>query len=159
MSAARILPATSELVQNVRMRNPTRSVQFVLVSLCLLLASCDQQVSSWKAGNLVVIVPEATLWPESEFQRELARLFAEHLHATLELMPLPQDEIPDALRDHRAHLAAAPLRMENNPAALQFGPSYQSVRELLVCNSGTTTDKEPRRSERQKIGGGGRISS
>ena len=136
MSAARILPATSELVQNVRMRNPTRCVQFVLVSLCLLLASCDQQVSSWKAGNLVVIVPEATLWPESEFQRELARLFAEQLHATLELMPLPQDEIPDALRDHRAHLAAAPLRMENNPAALQFGPSYQSVRELLVCNSG-----------------------
>ena len=115
------------------MRNPTR-VQFVLVSLCLLLASCDQQVSSWKSGNLVVIVPEATLWPESEFQRELASMFAEQLRAPLEMIALPQDEIPDALRNHRAHLAAAPLRRENNPAALQFGPSYQSVRELLVCN-------------------------
>jgi len=110
-------------------------VQTVLVALCLLLASCDQQIPPWKAGNLVVIVPENTHWPESEFQRELARLFAEQLHATLEMMPLPQDEIPAALREHRAHFAATPLRRENNPAALQFGPSYQSVRELIVCNS------------------------
>lgn len=117
------------------MRNQTRCVQIVLASLCLLLASCDQQVPSWKAGKLVAIVPEAELWPESEFQRELARLFAEQLHATLEMMPLPQGEIPDALRKHLAHLAAAPLRRENNPAALQFGPSYQSVRELVVCSS------------------------
>jgi len=110
-------------------------VQYLLVSLCLLLASCDHRAPSWKAGKLVVLVPEAALWPESEFQRELARLFAEQLHATLELIPLPKDQIPDALRKQQAHLAAAPLRRENNPAALQFGPSYQSVRELLVCNS------------------------
>ncbi len=84
-----------------------------------------------------MIVPEAALWPESEFQRELAKLFAAQLHATLELVPLPQGEIPDALRNHLAHLAAAPLRRENNPAALQFGPSYQSVRELVVCNNDT----------------------
>jgi membrane-bound lytic murein transglycosylase F len=116
------------------MRNPIRCVQCVLVSLCLLLASCDHRVPSWKAGTLVVVVPEATLWPEAEFQRELARLFAEQLHVTLEMIPLPKDQIPDALRKHHAHLAAAPLRRENNPAALRFGPSYQSVRELLVCN-------------------------
>jgi len=117
------------------MRKPIRCVQFVLVSLCLLLASCDHRVPSWKAGKLVVVVPEASLWPESELQRELARLFAEQLHATLELISLPKDKIPDALRKHQAHLAATPLRRENNPAALQFGPIYQSVRELLVCNS------------------------
>jgi membrane-bound lytic murein transglycosylase F len=116
------------------MRNPIRCVQCVLVSLCLLLASCDHRVPSWKAGKLVVVVPEATLWPEAELQRELARLFAEQLHVTLEMIPLPKDQIPDALRKHHAHLAAAPLRRENNPAALRFGPSYQSVRELLVCN-------------------------
>lgn len=82
-----------------------------------------------------MVVPETELWPESEFERELARLFAEQLHVTLETVPLPQDEVFAALRKHQAHLAATPLRIENNPAALQFGPSYQSVRELLVCNS------------------------
>ena len=82
-----------------------------------------------------MVVPETELWPESEFERELARLFAEQLHVTLETVPLPQDEVLAALRKHQAHLAATPLRIENNPAALQFGPSYQSVRELLVCNS------------------------
>ena len=46
-----------------------------------------QQIPPWNAGKLVVIVPEAALWPESEFQRELARLFAEQLHATLEMIP------------------------------------------------------------------------
>jgi membrane-bound lytic murein transglycosylase F len=117
------------------MRNPIRCVQCVLVSLCLLLASCDHRVPSWKAGKLVVIVPETARWPESEFQRELARLFAEQLHITLEMVPLPQNEALTALREHQAHLAAVPLRHEKNPAALQFGPSYQSVRELLVCNS------------------------
>jgi len=117
------------------MRNSTRCVQTVIVSLCLLLAACDQQIPPWKAGRLVVVVPETELWPESEFERELARLFAEQLHVTLETVPLPQDEVLAALRKHQAHLAATPLRIENNPAVLQFGPSYQSVRELLVCNS------------------------
>jgi len=110
-------------------------MMLVLASLCLVLASCGQQVPSWKSGKLVVLVPQAVLWPESEIQRELARLFAEQLHATLEMVPMPQNEIPDALRNQQAHLAAAPLRRENNPAALQFGPVYQSVRELVVCSS------------------------
>jgi membrane-bound lytic murein transglycosylase F len=64
----------------------------------------------------------------------LARLLAEQLHVTLETIPLPQDEILTALRQHQAHLAAAPLRSENYPAALRFGPGYQRVRELVVCN-------------------------
>ncbi len=105
-----------------------------MVSLCLLLAGCHQQIPPWNAGKLVVIVPETALWPESDFQRELARLFAEQLHASLEMVEMPQDEIPDALRKHQAHLAAVPFRRENNPAGLQFGPVYQSVREVLVCN-------------------------
>ena len=105
-----------------------------MVSLCLLLVGCHQQIPPWNAGKLVVIVPETALWPEADFQRELARLFAEQLHATLEMVEMPQDEIPDALRKYQAHLAAVPFRRENNPAGLQFGPVYQSVRELLVCN-------------------------
>lgn len=116
------------------MRNSNRCVQTVLVSLCLLLAACDQPVPPWNAGKLVVVVPETALGPEAELERELARLFAEQLHATLEMVPLPQDEVLAALRKHQAQLAAVPLRSENNSAALHFGPSYQSVRELVVCN-------------------------
>jgi membrane-bound lytic murein transglycosylase F len=109
-------------------------VQTVLVSLCLLLTACDQQIPPWNAGKLVVVVPETALGPEGEFERELARLFAEQLHVTLETIPLPQDEVLAALHKHQAQLAAVPLRSKNNSASLHFGPSYQSVRELLVCN-------------------------
>jgi membrane-bound lytic murein transglycosylase F len=105
-----------------------------MFSLCLLLAACDQRIPPWNAGKLVVLVPETTLGPEGEFERELARLFAEQLHVAIETVPLPQDEVLAALRKHRTHFAAAPLRSENSPAALRFGPSYQSVRELVVCN-------------------------
>jgi len=117
------------------MQNPTRCIQALLITLCLLLAACEQQITTWNAGKLVGLVPEIAQGPEAEFERELARLFAEQLHAELETVPLPQDQVFTALRKHQVHLAAIPLRVENNPAALQFGPSYQSVRELLVCNS------------------------
>ena len=116
------------------MQNPTRYVQTIIASLLLLLPGCDSRIPSWDAGKLVVIVPEADLWPESEFQRELARMFAERLNASLEFIPLAQTEIPDALRKHFAHFAAVPFRKESNPAGLQFGPAFQSVREVLVCN-------------------------
>ncbi len=121
------------------MRNPTRCSKTLLASLCLLLAACDQQIAPWNAGKLLVVVPEAAQGPEAEFEHELARLLAEQLHATLEMIPLPQNEVLAALRNHQAHLAAVPLRSVDNPAALRFGPSYQSVRELVICNG----DKPP----------------
>jgi ABC-type amino acid transport substrate-binding protein len=116
------------------MQNPTRCIHAGLVSLCLLLATCEQQLTAWHTGKLVVLVPEIAQGPEAEFERELARLFARRLHSTLEIIPLPPDEVLPALRKHQAHLAAVPLRLEKNPATLQFGPGYQSVRELVVCN-------------------------
>ena len=116
------------------MRNSTRCLQTLLISLSLSLAACDQQLPAWNTGKLVVIVPEITQGAEAEFERELAQLFAAQLHATLETLPMPQDEVRNALREHQAHLASASLRSEINAAVLQFGPSYQSVRELVVCN-------------------------
>jgi membrane-bound lytic murein transglycosylase F len=101
------------------------------------MTACNQQIPPWNSGKLVVFVPEITQGPEAEFNRELARLFAEKLHLTLETVPLPQVEILTALSKHQAHLAAVPLRSENNPAGLRFGPSYLSMRELVVCNGNT----------------------
>ncbi len=117
------------------MRNSIRCLKIVLASLCLLLATCDQRIPPWNTGKLIVVVPETAQGPEAELERELARLLAEQLHATLEAVPLPQDEILTALRKHKAHLAAAPLRSENNSSSLRYGPSYQSVHELVVCNA------------------------
>jgi len=116
------------------MRNSTRCLQTALTGLSLLLVACGQQLPAWNTGKLVVIVPETAQGAEAEFERELAQLFAEQLHAALEIVPLPQDKVRAALREHKAHLAAASLRSETSDSALRFGPGYQSVRELAVCN-------------------------
>src|SRR4030065_1473889 len=116
------------------MRNSTRCMPALLICSILLLAACGQQLPAWHSGKLVIVVPEIEQGAEAEFERELAQLFAVQLHATLETVPLSQDKISAALTGHQAHLAAASLRSEINNSALQFGPSYQSVRELLVCN-------------------------
>jgi membrane-bound lytic murein transglycosylase F len=110
----------------------------LLICSILLLTACGQQLPAWHSGKLVIVVPEIEQGAEAEFERELAQLFARQLHATLETVPLPQDKISAALTRHQAHLAAASLRSEFNHTALQFGPSYQSVPEQVVCNRGNS---------------------
>jgi len=116
------------------MGNSTRILHTILICSSLLLPACNQRLPEWRSGKLVIIVPELGQGAEAEFERDLAKLFAEQLSATLEMIALPQHKISSALHDHQAHLAAASLRSINDLGALQFGPSYQSVRELLVCN-------------------------
>ena len=119
-----------------------RSLRAIVIGMSLLVSGCGPQLPPWQNGKLVVVVPEASLGAEAEFERELARLFAEHLHSSVELIPSPPDKIDRALRRHRAHLAAASLRSQVNVSSLYFGPSYQTVRERLVCSR----DGEPPRS-------------
>ena len=116
------------------MRNSTRRLQTGLVSLSLLLVACGQQLPAWNAGKVVVIVPKNTQSAEAEFERELMQLFADQLHTSLEIISMPQDKIHLALREHKAHFAAASLRSEPGDSALHFGPSYQTVREQVICN-------------------------
>ncbi|MDO8811795.1 MAG: membrane-bound lytic murein transglycosylase MltF [Gallionella sp.] len=120
----------------------TRRLQIALAGISLLLVACGQPLPAWNVDKLVVIVPEAAHGAEAEFERELARLFAERLNVALEIIPMPQDKVSHALRKHKAHLAAASLRSEANIAGLHFGPSYQSLRELVVCNR---DNKSPRK--------------
>jgi membrane-bound lytic murein transglycosylase F len=124
------------------MWNMTRRLQMALAGLSLLLAACGQQLPAWNAGKLVVIVPEAAHGAEAEFERELAQLFAGRLNAALEIIPMPQDKVSSALRKHKAHLAAASLRSGTNISGLHFGPSYQSLRELVVCNRDNKSPKK-----------------
>lgn len=133
-AAARILPTTVNFVQNVHMCNSTRCMQKILISLCLLLSACGQQLPAWNAGNLVIIVPETAQGAKAEFDRELAQLFARQLDAKLEAVTMPQDQVIAALNENQAHLAVVSLRGDAIANAPHFGPSYQSVREFAVCN-------------------------
>lgn len=123
------------------MWNSTRYLHAIAIGICLMLAGCNQYLPSWRDGKLLAIVPDASQGAEAEFERELAKLFGAHLHARVELIPSPPGKIDRALRRHRAHFAAASLRSEINVSALHFGPSYQTVRERLICNR----DRKPPR--------------
>ena len=87
-------------------------------------------------------MPELSRGAEAEFERDLAKLFAQDIQATLEMVELPQDRVSAALNEHQAHLAAASLRSSADISTLLYGPSYQSARELLVCNRENTPPKE-----------------
>ncbi|OGS90470.1 MAG: hypothetical protein A2Z95_04515 [Gallionellales bacterium GWA2_60_18] len=124
-----------DFVQNVRMRTTIQRLRAALaVCLALLLANCDLQLPAWHAGKLLVIVPDISLGAEAVFERELAQRFGEYLHTRVGLISMPPGEIDAALRNHRAHLAAASLRSEISVTALHYGPSYQTVREQVICN-------------------------
>ena len=116
------------------MRNLTGSILSILFVVVLVLAGCENRLPSWNSGKLVIIIPDATQGAEAEFERELAQLFAKQLNSTLEAVPLPQNMIFSALSTHQAHLAAAALRSELSIDSLHFGPSFQTVREMVVCN-------------------------
>ncbi|MDD5385339.1 MAG: membrane-bound lytic murein transglycosylase MltF [Gallionella sp.] len=116
------------------MQNSKRRLQTALVSLSLLLVACGQQLPPWRDGKLLVIVPDVSQGAEAEFERELALLFGEHLHTAVELIPSPPEKVGQALRKHHAHLAAASMRSGISDSSLRFGPSYQTVREQIICN-------------------------
>jgi membrane-bound lytic murein transglycosylase F len=117
------------------MRNLTRSIQAAILGTCLLLNACDRHLPAWNSGKLVLIVPETSQGAKAEFEHDLAKLFAEDLHSSLKILAMTQDQAVTALQQHHAHLAVIALRYETEISELQFGPSYQNVRELVVCNN------------------------
>jgi membrane-bound lytic murein transglycosylase F len=78
-------------------------------------------------------VPEGT-------EYDLARRFADELGVKLKITPVRSyAEIYAALTSGRAHLAAAGLRVPAQPIdGVEFGPTYQRVREHLIYRRGTT---------------------
>jgi membrane-bound lytic murein transglycosylase F len=124
------------------MRAPLNYLKIVFAVLLLLLTACSEQLPAWQLpawqdGKLVVIVPEPSLGAESEFERELAQLFGKHLNTEIVLISSPQSQIFQELHRQRAHFAAAALPSGVNIHSIQFGPSYQIVREQVICNRET----------------------
>ncbi|WP_286695756.1 membrane-bound lytic murein transglycosylase MltF [Spongiibacter sp. UBA1325] len=78
----------------------------------------------------------------SGFEYHLVKDFADYLNVELEMIPVVSlDELFENLHEGRANLAAAGLSITpERSAALQFGPSYMSVKQLFIYNR-TLTDK------------------
>ncbi len=110
--------------------------------VCLFLTACSEPLQAWNSGTLVFIIPETSQGAKAEFERELAQLFADQLHVRLKIRVMSQDEAILDLQEHHAHLAAISQRPGSEIATLQFSSSYQSVRELAVCNSERSPPKQ-----------------
>ncbi|MEQ1556772.1 MAG: membrane-bound lytic murein transglycosylase MltF, partial [Gallionella sp.] len=75
---------------------------------------------------------------DSQFNHQLAVLFAAHLHATLTVSTVTPAQVASELNEHHAHLAAFSLRSNEPSLGLIFGPSFASVTEHLILNSELT---------------------
>ena len=106
----------------------------VLLGTSLLLMACDRPPPPSSDGRLLIVVPDISQGIEAEFERELALLFGVHLHTAVDLIPSPSNQIDEVLRKSHAQLAAASQRSSTSDSALRFGPSYQTVREQIICN-------------------------
>jgi len=133
------------------MINLFRHLKSLFVSLSLLLIACNQQAPTWNAGTLVVIIPETSQGAKAEFEHELAQLFAEELKSSLDVLTMSQEQAIFHLQKHQAHFATLSLRKENESADLKYGPSYQKVKELIVCNSRLYPPKSLTRLNSRKL--------
>jgi len=119
-----------------RLKSSYRLARFALfaaaLGVVLVYAGFSKQraVADWHEGELVVLVSQSAPSADSQFERELAKLFADHLHVAIKVIPAEISKIPEKLANHEAHFAAAGLR--SNEGGLNFGPTYQTVREQLV---------------------------
>jgi membrane-bound lytic murein transglycosylase F len=117
---------------------PRHTLHFVALALLLALGACHKPAENvlpdWHAGELVVLEVAQPLAADTQFNHELAKLFAEHLHAKLTVIGVNVADAPAMLLRHRAHLAAIGLRSNDASAGLIFAPSYQTVAEQLVFN-------------------------
>lgn len=100
-----------------------------------LLVSCTPAEPARKPWReeLTIIVPQAGNNVNAEFELQLVTLFAQELNIKTRLLPLPPEQIMPTLLANKAHIAAAGLRSNENNE-VRFGPVYQTVKEVAVCN-------------------------
>jgi membrane-bound lytic murein transglycosylase F len=117
----------------------------VLLNTCSPLPSLIDQVKT--LGELRVATRSGPLsyyigsdgTPQGP-EYELARRFADELGVRLTITPMHSyEDIYQALRAGRAHLAAAGLKVpQRSIDGVEFGPTYQRVREHLIYRRGAT---------------------
>jgi len=124
-----------------KLRTPYRRMASIAAALAwtMLLSGChapaSKPLADWQAGELVVLEDAAQDNNDSQFNHQLAVLFAAHLHTTLKVIPVTPAQVADELAEHHAHLAAFSLRSNEAGLGLIFAPSFASVAEQVVVNS------------------------
>jgi membrane-bound lytic murein transglycosylase F len=113
---------------------PIRTVLRALALLVVtLLAACmakEPSKKSWREELTVIVSIENNA--DSQFEFQLANLFAEQLGVKIRLLPLPLNQVMQSITANKAHFAASGLRSNGNER-VKFGPSYQTVNEQAVC--------------------------
>jgi membrane-bound lytic murein transglycosylase F len=152
---ATILPASSKFVQNVAM--PTFQflyrlmyVSFSVLALAaaLTLFGCDEKpaappaasivafsgVPSWQHGELVALEDGQSNDTDTQFNHELAKLFAAHLHAKLNVVVVEPSKVAESLARQRGDFAAMSLRSNEVTTSLLYAPSFLTREEYLVVH-------------------------
>ncbi|MDO8370032.1 MAG: membrane-bound lytic murein transglycosylase MltF [Candidatus Nitrotoga sp.] len=111
-----------------------RLFALALLSVALLAACSPEEPSKkpWREELTVIVVP-AENSVDSEFELQLVNLFAEQMRVKIKFLPLPLDQVMQSVLTNKAHFAASGLR-SNDSESMRFGPPYQTVSELVVCN-------------------------
>lgn len=127
-----------------KLTTPYRRMVSIAAALAwtMLLSGCHAPVSApladWQAGELVVLEDAAQDNNDSQFNHQLAVLFAAHLHTNLKVISVTPAQVTRELTEHHAHLAAFSLRSNEASLGLIFAPSFASVAEQVVVNSELT---------------------
>ena len=116
------------------MHKPHIGIYILLLALGIALPACEKQLPPWSSGKLVIITSDYIQGAQAEFEKELVQLFSEQQRVSFEFISLPPDEINGALRQHKAHLAVASSSNDLSADGLKFGPDYQTIRWLVVCD-------------------------
>ncbi len=95
----------------------------------------------WRGDTLVVLEDAQDHTTAAQFNHQLARQFANFLHARLISVPVEIDEVPLRLSQQVGHLAAIGLRSNDGENRLIFAPSFQAVDERLVYNKDSDRPK------------------
>ncbi|MDP2805889.1 MAG: membrane-bound lytic murein transglycosylase MltF [Gallionellaceae bacterium] len=95
-----------------------------------------QPAPDWRDGELYVATPPNGLDVDAAFELELATLFAQRLQLKIKPIAMDYDQLDGALTSHAVHLAAAGIRSSVS-STLRFSPSYQTLKEQVVCKDET----------------------
>ncbi len=108
--------------------------------LCLTfaLSACHvaepTALADWQAGELVVLEDLQQQASDTQFNHQLAVLFAQYLHLKLNVIEVEPAKLEAALAEHHAHLAAFSLRSNEAAPKLIFAPSFMTVQESVLVN-------------------------